>query len=197
MFCDQKRELKFCNGYLSLLYFWPKLCRPNSWNDHAAVPFCFCFLWIFKINCWWWWFQSIFHCIANWQDGFLKQFLVYWSTFIPRFVSSKISFVLGGIRFRFRLTDETLTHFLSFPSIQVNNCQKVSFCLFHCINRWLKTIFEISLFLFLLLLQFKKEKGKEETAVFELEQEQKSKQKKLVFHICFVVTGWCNETNII
>ena len=22
MFCDQKRELNFCNGYLSLLYFW-------------------------------------------------------------------------------------------------------------------------------------------------------------------------------
>ena len=87
-----------------------------------------------------------------------KTGLVYWSTFIPRFVSTKISFVLGGIRFRFRLTDETLTHFLSFPSIQVNNCQKVSFCLFHCINRWLKNICEISLFLFLLLLQFKKKK---------------------------------------
>ena len=144
----------------------------------------------------WWWFQSIFHCIANWQDGFLKQFLVYWSTFIPRFVSSKISFVLGGIRFRFRLTDETLTHFLSFPSIQVNNCQKVSFNLFVTS----KNEFSNSLI---------HETGSLHqpvtinhlwnffVSIFVVAAIQKLKQKKLVFYICFLVTGWCNETNII
>ena len=31
MFCDQMRELKFCNGYLSLLYFCAGPCTVKSW----------------------------------------------------------------------------------------------------------------------------------------------------------------------